>query len=254
LRRKEPDVLEQKVALITGAGAGIGRAVAQAYSEAGALVMVTDIDAAAADAVAKEISDGGGTALSSELDATDPERHFDVVREVEERFGRLDIAVNNAGVTIPATPIAELSLEQWALVRSVDLDGVFYGVRAQIPAMLRAGGGVVLVTSSIAGERGLFGMAPYAAAKHGVIGLVQTIAWEYGEQNIRAIAIGPAYIKTGLEDNIPEDIRVQLPGMHALGRMGEPREVADAFVWLGSEQASFLTGSYIPVDGGYLAR
>ncbi len=139
-------------------------------------------------------------------------------------------------------------------VRNVDLDGVFYGVRAQIPAMLRAGGGVIVTISSIAGKRGLFGMAPYAAAKHGVIGLMQTIAWEYGQQGIRALSVGPAYIATGLENNIPVEIRRTLPGMHALGRMGEPREVGDTVAWLSSDQASFLTGSYIPVDGGYLAR
>lgn len=247
-------MLDGKVALVTGAGAGIGRAIAAAYADAGATVMVTDIDTGAAEAVAKEITDGGGTAASAHLDTTDPDQHEAVIAQVEERFGRLDIAANNAGVTVPATPTAELPIEQWQKVRNVDLDGVFYGVRAQIPAMLRAGGGVILVTSSIAGERGLYGMAPYAAAKHGVIGLMQTIAWEYGEQGIRALSVGPAYIKTGLEENIPEDIRRQLPGMHALGRMGEPHEVADAFVWLSSDKASFLTGSYIPVDGGYLAR
>ena len=247
-------MLEGKIALVTGAGAGIGRAIAPAYAEAGASVMVTDIDERAAAEVATAIKDAGGTAASARLDTTDPGEHAAVVEAIEERFGRLDIAANNAGVTVPATPTADLSVEQWQKVRSVDLDGVFYGARAQIPAMLRAGGGVILATSSIAGDRGLYGMSPYAAAKHGVVGLMQTVALEYGEQGIRALAIGPAYIKTGLEDNIPEEIRRTLPGMHALGRMGEPEEVADTFVFLSSDKASFLTGSYIPVDGGYLAR
>jgi NAD(P)-dependent dehydrogenase (short-subunit alcohol dehydrogenase family) len=247
-------LLQDKVALVTGAGAGIGRAVAKAYADAGANVVVTDIDEAAAAAVAAEIASAGGTAVSDRLDTTVPEDHVRVVEDIERRFGRLDIAANNAGVTVPATITAELSLELWERVRSVDLDGVFFGLRAQIPAMLRAGGGVILTTSSIAGERGLFGMAPYAAAKHGVVGLMQTVAWEYGDRGIRALSVGPAYIKTGLEENIPEEIREALPGMHALGRMGEPEEVADAFVWLSSDRASFLTGSYIPVDGGYLAR
>lgn len=247
-------MLEGKVALVTGAAAGIGRAIAEAYAKAGAAVMVTDIDEAGAADVASAITDAGGAAASARLDTTDPDQHASVVAEIEERFGRLDIAANNAGVTINATPTADLTLEQWEKVRAVDLDGVFFGVRVQIPAMLRAGGGVIVTTSSIAGERGLFGMAPYAAAKHGVIGLMQTIAWEYGEQGIRALAVGPAYIKTGLENHIPEEIRRTLPGMHALGRMGEPHEVADVFAWLSSDRASFMTGSYIPVDGGYLAR
>jgi NAD(P)-dependent dehydrogenase (short-subunit alcohol dehydrogenase family) len=247
-------LLDGRVALVTGAANGLGRAIAESYAREGATVMVTDIDKAGAAAVAAAILESGGTADSAYLDTTDPQQHLEVVAKVEETFGRLDIAANNAGITLPAVPTAELPLEAWEKVRSVDLDGVFYGVRAQIPAMLRAGGGVIVSTSSIAGDRGLWGMLPYAAAKHGVVGMMQTVAWEYGKQGIRALAVGPAYIKTGLEENIPADVRKQLPGMHALGRMGEPREVGDTFAWLSSDRASFLTGSYIPVDGGYLAR
>ncbi len=247
-------LLKGKVALVTGAAAGLGRAIAESYAREGASVMVTDINAEGAAAVAAAITESGGTATSARLDTTDPQQHMDLVARIESTFGRLDIAANNAGITIPARPTADLSLEDWERVRSVDLDGVFYGVRAQIPAMQRAGGGVILTTSSIAGQRGLWGMLPYSAAKHGVIGMMKTIAWEYGTEGIRALAVGPAFIKTGLEDNMPEDVRAQLPGMHALGRMGEPREVGDTFAWLSSDQASFLTGSYIPVDGGYLAR
>lgn len=247
-------LLEGKVALVTGAAAGIGREIALSYARSGASVMVTDIDEGGAQTVAKQITDAGGVAGAMRLDTTDPQQHVEVVGAIEERFGKLDVAANNAGITVDATPVADLPLDDWHRVRAVDLDGVFYGAHAQIPAMLRAGGGVILVTSSIAGERGLWGMAPYAAAKHGVIGLMQTISWEYGAQNIRALAIGPAYIRTGLEEHIPEEVRNQLPGMHALGRMGEVEEVANTFVWLSSDHASFLTGSYIPVDGGYLAR
>lgn len=246
--------LTGKVALVTGAGAGIGAEIAKAYARSGAAVMVTDIDVARAKAVAAEIDSAGGTAESAHLDTTDPEQHARVVDDIEARFSALDIAANNAGVTMAATPTADLTLEQWEAVRSVDLDGVFFGVRAQIPALLRAGGGVIITTSSIAGERGLPGMAPYAAAKHGVLGLMKTIAWEYGTRGIRALSVGPAFIRTGLEDNLPEDVRAALPGLHALGRVGEPHEVADAVAWLSSDQAGFITGSYIPIDGGYLAR
>ena len=246
--------LKDKVALVTGGAAGLGRAIAESYAREGAKVMVTDIDADGAAAVAASIKESGGTAESARLDATDPQQHVDVVAQIESTFGRLDIAANNAGITLPAVETAELSIDAWHKVRSVDLDGVFYGIKAQLPAMLRAGGGVIVSTSSIAGQRGLWGMLPYSASKHGVIGMMKTIALEYGERSIRALAVGPAYIKTGLEENIPEEVRVQLPGMHALGRMGEPREVGDTFAWLSSDQASFLTGSYIPVDGGYLAR
>ena len=247
-------LLEGKVALVTGGGAGLGKAIAESYAREGATVMVTDINAEAAASVAEAITASGGTAASGHLDTTNPQQHLDIVAEVEAKFGKLDIAANNAGITIPAVPTADLSIEDWERVRSVDLDGVFYGLKAQLPAMLRAGGGVIVTTSSIAGDRGLWGMLPYSAAKHGVIGMMKTVALEYGTQGIRALAVGPAFIKTGLEDNMPEDVRKQLPGMHAVGRMGEPREVGDTFAWLSSDQASFITGSYIPVDGGYLAR
>lgn len=247
-------LLEGKIALVTGGAAGIGRAIAESYGRNGATVMVTDINGEGAEAVAESIRVAGGKAASAILDTTSPEQHLEVVAQIEQDFGRLDIAANNAGITINATPTADLPLEDWEKVRSIDLDGVFYGVRAQIPAMLRAGGGVIVSTSSIAGQRGLYGMLPYSAAKHGVIGMMKTIAWEYGTQGIRALAVGPAYIKTGLEEHLPTDVKEALPTMHALGRMGEPHEVADTFAWLSSDQASFLTGSYIPVDGGYLAR
>lgn len=247
-------MLNGKVALVTGGGAGIGRAIAHAYARAGASVMVTDVNPDTAEQVATAITESGGTAASMRLDTTDPAQHAEVVEQIENRFGKLDLAVNNAGVAVPPAPTAEVPLDRWEFVRSVDLDGVFYGVRVQIPAMLRAGGGVIITISSIAGVRGLVGMTPYTAAKHGVIGIMRTIAWEYGQQGIRTIAVGPAYIATGLENNLPEEARQQLPGLHALGRMGEPHEVADAVTWLSSDQASFLTGSYIPVDGGYLAR
>ena len=247
-------LLEGKVALVTGAAKGIGRAIAESYAREGASVMVTDVDLDGALEVAETIRAGGANAAGAHLDTTDADEHVDTIALVEKRFGRLDIAANNAGVALPPTPTADLPLQMWEAVRRVDLDGVFYGVRAQLPAMLRAGGGVIITTSSIAGERGMPGMLPYSAAKHAVIGMMQTVAWEYGSQGIRALTVGPAYIKTGLEANLPTEIVDQLPPTHALGRFGEPREVGDTFAWLSSDQASFLTGSYIPVDGGYLAR
>ena len=247
-------LLEGKVALVTGAAKGIGRAIAESYAREGASVMVTDVDLDGALEVAETIRAGGGPAPRGQLVTPDADEHVDTIALVEKRFGRLDIAANNAGVALPPTPTADLPLQMWEAVRRVDLDGVFYGVRAQLPAMLRAGGGVIITTSSIAGERGMPGMLPYSAAKHAVIGMMQTVAWEYGSQGIRALTVGPAYIKTGLEANLPTEIVDQLPPTHALGRFGEPREVGDTFAWLSSDQASFLTGSYIPVDGGYLAR
>lgn len=247
-------MLTDKIALVTGAGAGIGRAVARSLAGAGATVVVTGRSEGPLDTLVEEITAAGGSAWAATLDVTDPAAHANVVAAIEQRHGRLDIAVNNAGVTIPATPTAELTDAQWEFVRGVDLDGVFYGVRSQLPAMLRSGGGAIIAISSIAGKRGLAGMAPYAAAKHAVLGLMETVAWEYGERGIRALSVGPAFIRTGLEDNQPAEVREALPGLHALGRLGEPEEVAAAVTWLADDQASFVTGSYIPVDGGYLAR
>lgn len=247
-------ILQGKVALVTGGAAGIGRAVAHSFAAAGATVVVTDLDGRGAEAVADEIVAHGGAASGRALDVTDPDAHGRLLAEVVDSHGGLDAACNNAGITLHPVPTAELSLDHWEKVRSVDLDGVFYGVRAQLPHLVARGGGTIVAVSSIAGVRGLEGMAPYAAAKHGVIGLMKTVSWEYGEQNVRALAVGPAYISTGLEDHMPPDRKAALPGLHALGRMGQPREVGDLVAWLCSDQASFVSGSYIPVDGGYLAR
>lgn len=241
-------------ALVTGAGAGIGAATARSLAREGASVLVTDINLEAAQAVAAEIVAAGGTAIASRLDATDQQQHADAVALAEKEFGGLDVAVNNAGLTIPATNTADLTDELWHKVIDVDLHGVFYGVRAQIPALLRAGGGTIISLSSIASERALVGMSPYAAAKHAVVGLMQTIAWEYGQQGIRALSVAPAFIATGMEANLPKETADALPGMHAVGRLGRPEEVGDTIAWLASPKASFISGSNIHVDGGFLAR
>lgn len=243
-----------RTALVTGAGTGIGRATVLALAADGVAVLATDVDAAAAERTAAAARDAGGTADARSLDVTSSADHAAAIGFVDREWGGLDIAVNNAGITTPATPTADLTDEQWRRVLDVDLDGVFKGVRLQIPAMLRRGGGAIISLSSLGGVRGLVGMAPYTAAKHAINGLMQVIAWEYGSQGIRALAVGPAYIATGLEQNLPADVRDALPGLHALARMGRPEEVASAIAWLASPAASFLTGSYIPVDGGYLAR
>ncbi len=244
----------QQTAIVTGAGAGIGEATARALAARGVAVLVTDIDEAAAARVAEAIAADGGTARSARLDTTDAAQHAAAIELVEREWGGLDIAVNNAGIATPPSPIAEMTDETWHRVIDVDLHGVFYGVRLQIPAMLRRGGGAIVTVSSLAGVRGLPGMAAYTASKHAVVGLTKNIALEYGEQGIRALAVGPAYIRTGLEQNLPPEVRDSLPGLHALGRMGEPAEVGEAIAWLASPEASFLTGSFIPIDGGYLAR
>ena len=247
-------MLQGKIALVTGAGAGIGRAIAKRLAEAGATVIASNRTLEHVVSLVEEITEVGGTAWSAALDVTDPEQHEQLIKTILEKHGRLDIAVNNAGVTIPATPTAELTNDQWKFIIDVDLNGVFFGIRSQIPAMIQSGGGTIVAISSIAADRALPGMSPYSAAKHAVNGLIKTIAWEYGQQGVRALSVGPAFIKTGLEANQPKKVQEALPGMHALNRLGEPSEVADVVAWLVSDQASFMTGSYIPVDGGFLAK
>lgn len=241
-------------ALVTGAAAGIGAASARSLARGGASVLVTDIDGEGAQRVADEITAAGGTAIAAALDAGDAAQHAAAVALAEDRFGGLDTAVNNAGLTIPSTRTAELTDEQWHRVVGLDLNGVFYGARAQIPALLRAGGGTIITISSIASERALVGMSPYSAAKHAVVGLMQTIAWEYGAEGIRALTVAPGFIATGMEANLDAETAASLPGLHALSRLGRPEEVGDAVAWLASPQASFISGANVPVDGGLLAR
>ncbi|HAN23735.1 MAG: short-chain dehydrogenase [Microbacterium sp.] len=243
-----------RTALVTGAGRGIGRACALALAETGVAVLVTDLDGDAADAVRAEIADRGGVALAQALDTTSSEEHARAIDLVSAHWGGLDVAVNNAGITQPATDTADISPAQWRRVLDVNLDGVFYGVRLQLPALLERGGGVIVTISSLGGVRGLVGMSPYAAAKHAINGLMKTVALEYGSRGVRALAVGPAYVATGLERNLPADVQASLPGLHALNRIGQPEEIGAAVAWLASPAASLITGSYIPVDGGYLAR
>ncbi|MDN4473008.1 SDR family NAD(P)-dependent oxidoreductase [Demequina zhanjiangensis] len=241
-------------ALVTGAGAGIGAASARSLARNGAKVLVTDINLEAAQRTADEITAAGGVAIAAALDASSNDDHVAAVALAEKEFGGLDIAINNAGLTIPSTPTADVTDAQWHKVIDVDLTGAFYGVRAQIPALQRAGGGTIITVSSIAGERALVGMSPYSAAKHAVVGLMQTVAWEYGKDGIRALSVAPGFIATGMEANLDDETAASLPGLHALNRLGRPEEVGDAIAWLAGPQASFISGSYIPVDGGLLAR
>ena len=247
-------MLQNKVALVTGAGAGIGRAVALDYAKNGASVIVTDFNDETGNETTRLITDAGGNAVFCHNDVTDHNDSERAVATALSTYGRLDIACNNAGISTTPTNTAEMEIETWHKVIAVDLTGVYYGVRAQIPAMVEAGGGAIVNISSIAGVIGLEGITAYTAAKHGVIGLTKNIALEYGPQNIRATAVGPAFIKTGLENHFPPEIREQLAARHALGRMGEPIEVANLVTWLSSDLATFVTGNYYPIDGGYLSR
>ncbi|MEO2060797.1 MAG: glucose 1-dehydrogenase [Mesonia sp.] len=247
--------LENKVAIITGAGSGIGKSTALLFAKEGAKVVVTDINEEHGNSVVKEIEANGGDAIFIKADTSKAEDSEMTVKKTIEKFGQLDIAVNNAGISGPTEPIGEYSIEAWDKVISINLSGVFYGMRYQIPEMQKAGKGSIINVASILGQVGFANSSAYAAAKHGVVGLTKTAGLEYGKSGVRINAVGPAFIETPLvKDSLSEDAYNSLAEMHSMGRLGQPNEVAELFLWLASDKASFATGAYYPIDGGYLAK
>ncbi len=247
-------LLEDKVALVTGAASGIGRAIALHYAAEGAKVVVSDVDEAQGAETVAQISARHGQAMFVPADTSRPADHEALVRAALASYGALHIAANNAGISGPAAPVGEFPVDGWERVIAVNLSGVFYGMRQQIPAMLEAGGGAIVNMASILGQVGFRNSSGYVAAKHGVVGLTQTAALEYGAQNIRVNAVGPGFIHTPLLADIPPKVIDALAARHALGRLGEAGEVAALVSWLSSDQASFVTGAYYAIDGGYLAQ
>ena len=249
-------MLKDKVALITGGSSGIGRAVALAWAREGAKVVVSDVDRGGGEETVGQVRTAGGEAIFIAADVGKPEECEALVRGAVEKFGRLDIACNNAGIGGPQAPTADYPLDGWAQVIGINLSGVFYGMKYQLPAMLKNGGGAIINMASILGAVGFAGAPAYAAAKHGVVGLTQTAALEYSAQGVRINAMGPGFIHTpmisALEDN--KAVNDMLVAAHPIGRLGRAEEVAELVLWLSSEKASFVTGAYYPVDGGYIAR
>ena len=243
--------LENKVALTTGAASGIGKACLESFLEAGAKVVFTDLNEELGEKVAKE---AGSNAHFIKADASSPEANDRMVKETVQQFGALHIAVNNAGIGGESNPVADLSLEGWKKVIDINLNGVFYGMHYQIPQMLQQGGSIINM-ASILGVVGFANSSAYVAAKHGVVGLTKTAAWEYAAKNIRVNAVGPGFIATPLvENNIDSATLKFLESQHAFQRLGQPQEVAELVLWLASDKSSFVTGAYYPVDGGYIAR
>ncbi len=248
--------LTGRTAIVTGAGSGLGAACAATLAESGATVLLLDLDGNAAERQAKEITAKGGTAVARTTDVTDEEAVDDAVQFAVHEFGRLDIAVNSAGIIVGTVHTADLSTADWRKLMAVNLDGVFFCMRAQLRAMRTGGGGVITnigsVMSAIVPRTG--GAPAYVASKHAVVGLSRAAAVEHAADGIRVNAIGPGFIETPMvRNNVSADQYEARARLHPLGRFGRPEEIGELVGWLSSDRASFVTGAFYPVDGGYLA-
>jgi NAD(P)-dependent dehydrogenase (short-subunit alcohol dehydrogenase family) len=248
--------LADRVVVVTGAASGIGRSTAESFAHAGARTIVSDVDEEGGRETVRLIEAAGGEAAFVRADVSRPDECDGLAAAAVDRFGRLDFACNNAGIGGAQATTSDYDLAEWRRVLEINLSGVFYCMKYQIPRMLESGGGAIVNMASILGRVGFAGAPAYVAAKHGVVRLSRNTAIEYAQRGIRVNSVGPAFVSTPLISALEQDptVNEQLVSLHPMGRLGRPAEVADLVVFLCSDQASFITGSYYPVDGGYLSR
>jgi NAD(P)-dependent dehydrogenase (short-subunit alcohol dehydrogenase family) len=244
-----------KVAIVTGGGSGIGEAIVKELATGGARVVVADRDQAGIDRVVAAVKAAGGIASGFAIDVASAEQNAAMVAFAEKTYGGLHLAVNNAGIGGPAAPTGEYPLDGWKTVIDINLNGVFYGLRYEIPAMLKSGGGAIVNMASILGSVGFATAVAYTSAKHALLGMTKVAAMEYATKSIRINAVGPGFIDTPLlSKNLDSNTLKYVAGLHPVQRLGRPEEVSALTCFLLSSRASFITGSYHLVDGGYVAQ
>jgi len=244
-----------KVAIVTGGGSGIGEAIVKELAAEGAKVVVADRDQTGIERVVAAVKVTGGIASGFAIDVANAEQNAAMVAFAEKTYGGLHLAVNNAGIGGPAAQTGDYPLDGWKTVIDTNLNGVFYGLRYEIPAMLKSGGGSIVNMASILGSVGFATAVAYTSAKHALLGMTKVAAMEYASKGVRVNAVGPGFIDTPLlSKNLDANTLKYVAGLHPIQRLGRPEEVSALACFLLSDRASFITGSYHLVDGGYVAQ
>ncbi|NER35283.1 MAG: SDR family oxidoreductase [Oscillatoria sp. SIO1A7] len=248
-----------KVALVTGASSGIGKATAISFARAGAKVVLASRGIAEGEKTARDIQEEGGEAIFVRTDVSKSADVETVVHKTLDTYGRLDCAFNNAAIFQKSSvgmvsPLTDWSEEDWNYIIDVNLKGMWLCLKYEIPAMIEQGSGAIVNTASVGAIVGVVGSPAYSAAKGGIIALMKAAAIEYAKSGIRINAVSPGSIKTKMLDNVPADLLAQIQAGHPLGRIGKPEEIAEAVLWLCSDKASFVTGHNLIIDGGYTAQ